>query len=80
MKTNTGTILIDNYFGLINSLSRENKIRLLAKISNSIVDDVSTKENVVDRFFGAFKSEKSADEIISEIRASRTFERTIEAF
>jgi predicted metal-binding transcription factor (methanogenesis marker protein 9) len=80
MKSDASTILIDNYFGLLSSLSRENKIKLIAKLSNSIVDEVPEKENVVDRFFGAFKSDKSAEEIINDIRESRTFNRKIEAF
>jgi hypothetical protein len=79
MKSTASSILIDNYFGLLSSLSRENKIKLIAKLSNSIIDE-SEKENVVDKFFGAFKSDKSAEEIIEEIRESRTFDRTIEAF
>lgn len=80
MKTNTNAILIDNYFGLLNSLSRENKIKLIARLSNSIVNEVLEGENVIDRFFGAFISDKSAEEIIKEIRDSRAFTRTIEAF
>lgn len=80
MKSNTSAMLIDNFYGLLSSLSRENKIKLIAKLSNSIVDEVSENENVVDKFFGAFKSEKSAEEIINEIHESRTFDREIEAF
>ncbi len=79
MKSNTGT-LIDNYFGLLRSLSRENKIKLIAKLSNSIIDEVSEKENVIDRFFGAFKSDKSAEEIIKNIKDSRRFNRKVESF
>jgi hypothetical protein len=80
MKSNTNTTLVDNYFRLLNSLSRENKIKLIAKLSNSIIDVLPENENAIDKFFGAFKSEKSAEEIIKEIRDSRTFNRTIEAF
>lgn len=80
MKTNTSTILIDNYFGLLSSLSKENKMKLIAKLSNSVVDDSVEEENLADKFYGAFKSEKSAEEIIKEIRDSRTFNRTLEAF
>ena len=80
MKSDASTTLIDNYFGLLSGLSRENKIKLIARLSNSIVDEVSEKEDVVDRFFGAFKSDKSAEEIINDIRESRTFNRKIEAF
>lgn len=80
MKTNTSTILIDNYFGLLSSLSKENKMRLIAKLSNSIVEETAEDENLADKFYGAFKSEKSAEDIIKEIRESRTFNRTIESF
>jgi len=78
MKSNT--VLIDNYYGLLSSLSKENKIRPIAKLSNSIIEESTEDENVVDNFFGAFKSEKSAEELIKEIRESRIFNRTIEAF
>ncbi len=80
MKSSSNTALIDNYFGLLSSLSRENKIKLIAKLSNSIVDEVSEREDVVDKFFGAFKSDKSAEEIVNDISGSRTFNRKIEAF
>jgi len=77
MKSNT--VLIDNYYGLLSSLSKENKIKLIAKLSDSIIEEATENENLVDEFFGAFKSEKSAEELIKEIRDSRTFNRTIEA-
>jgi len=69
----SNTVLIDNYYGLLSSLSKENKIRLIAKLSNSILEETTENENVVDYFFGAFKSEKSAEELIKEIRESRVF-------
>jgi|GEM_PF-1580476 len=74
---------IDNYFGLVNSLDRENKIKLMAKLSISIADEKvgkDDKKNVVDRFFGAFKSKKNTDEIISKIRECRVFNRVTETF
>jgi len=76
MKSNT--LLIDNYYGLLSGLSKENKIKLIAKLSDSIVEEATENENLVDKFFGAFESEKSAEELIKEIRDSRTFNRTIE--
>lgn len=71
MKSNT--VLIDNYYGLLSSLSKESKIRLIAKLSNSIIEESTENENIVDIFFGAFKSEKSAEELIKEIRESHVF-------
>jgi predicted metal-binding transcription factor (methanogenesis marker protein 9) len=81
MKSNANKIMVDDYYGLLRNLSKETKIKLIAKLSNSIIEDnTSENENVVDNFFGAFKSNKSAEEIIKEIRESRTFNRTIEVF
>jgi len=78
VKTNNA-IFIDNYFGLLRGLNREDKILLMAKLSDSIVKK-TPKEDVVDKFFGAFDTEKSAEEMIEEIRKSRVFTRTIESF
>lgn len=80
MKTRASTSLIDNYFGLLSGLSKEDKLRLIARLSNSVADEVIEKETAVDKFFGAFESNKSAEEIIREIRESRNFNRSVEAF
>jgi hypothetical protein len=80
MKSTDNTIMIENYYGLLRSLSKENKLKLIAKLSNSMIEEVVEDETLIDRFFGAFKSDKSAEDIIQEIRESRTFNRTIEAF
>jgi hypothetical protein len=77
---NTNAIIIDNYFGLMRNLSKESKLQLISKLSNSLIEEPVEHEHTVDRFFGAFKSEKSAEEIIKEIRESRNFNREIEAF
>ena len=80
MKASINSIVVDNYFNLLSTLSRENKIKLMAKLSESIVKEIDEEKGVVDHFFGAFKSEKSAEDIIKEIKKSRNFEGTIEAF
>jgi len=80
MKSDTSSILIDNYFGLLKGLSTEYKIKLIAKLSNSILEEVKETKSLEDKFYGAFKSKKNAEEIISEIRESRIFNRTIESF
>jgi hypothetical protein len=38
------------------------------------------KKSVVNHFFGAFQSDKSAEDMIDEIRESRYFNREIETF
>jgi len=80
MKANASTSLVDNYFGLLNGLSKENKLRLIAKLSNSIADEVVKNEDRIDKYFGAFISDKSAQEIIKELKESRNFNRSVEAF
>lgn len=68
--------MADNYFVLLNGLSKENKLRLIAKLSNSMVKN----EDRIDKYFGAFISDKSAQKIIKELRESRNFNRSVEAF
>lgn len=80
MKSSASTSLVDNYFGLLNGLSKENKLRLIAKLSNSMADEVVKNDDRIDKYFGAFISDKSAEEIIKEIRESRNFNRSVEAF
>jgi hypothetical protein len=80
---NDDTLLVDNYFGLIKTLNREQKIQLAAKITHSIAQEINGGNNgpdTVDKFYGAWKSEKEADEIAAGIRADRTFTRNIERF
>jgi predicted metal-binding transcription factor (methanogenesis marker protein 9) len=80
METSDNTIVLDNYLGLLKSLSKENKLKLVEKLIHEITKEADKKEDVVDKFFGAFKSDKSAEEIIAEIRGSRSFNRTLESF
>ena len=78
MRTNTNAMLLDSYFGLLSGLNKDNKIKLIAKLSNSIIEEESNKNDVVDKFFGAFESDKTPEDIIKEIRESRNFNRNIE--
>lgn len=68
--TNEG---IDNYFLLIKNLDNKTKLKLIYKISNSILENISNDDKVIS-CFGKFDSEESADEIIENIYKSRTFE------
>ena len=67
----TNNILIDNYFGLLSGLGRENKIRLIARLSNSIIEEKNNKTAIVDKLFGSFISDKTAEYLIEEINNSR---------
>ena len=71
--------IADNFFGMIKNLSADVKLELISRISESL--KTTKKEKADDSWkllYGAFKSEKSADEIIEEIRKSRNTNREIE--
>jgi len=74
------TTLIDGYLQMLDNLSPSNKLDLISKLTDSIKSDITDKKSSFKEAFGAFESEKSADEIINEIRNSRTFTREIQAF
>jgi len=63
---------------LLGNLSPGNKLDLIAKLTASVKSDITNKKSSFKKVFGAFQSKKSAEEIINEIRSSRTFTREIE--
>ncbi|KAA6330749.1 hypothetical protein EZS27_020582 [termite gut metagenome] len=64
MNTSDNTILLDNYLGLLKSLSRENKIKLVVRLTHEIAEETDKKgEDVIDKFYGAFKSNPSDSDI-----------------
>lgn len=71
--------IADNFIGMINNLSVDAKLDLISKITDSLKN---TKKEVKDDswkdLFGAWQSNESAEELISEIRSSRYTNRNIE--
>ena len=76
----TNTTLIDGYLQMLDNLSASNKLDLISKLTASVKSDITNRTSSFKEAFGAFESEKSADEIINEIRNSRAFTRQIEEF
>jgi len=76
--TDLNTAFLDNYLGLIRNLSPENKLDLIERITRTLKGNLTNKNRPITDAFGAWKSKKMADEIITEIRKSRTFNRQIE--
>jgi hypothetical protein len=74
------TTIVDSYFGLIHNMSNANKKALINKLVDSIKpeEDNEPYKNLKESF-GTFKSDKSAENIIDEIRSSRLFNREIES-
>ncbi|KQS32978.1 hypothetical protein [Dyadobacter sp. Leaf189] len=72
--------LVNGYIGLLDSLSLEEKLDLISKLSASAKQNIVDKKSAFRNAFGAFDSKKTADEIIDEIKSSRVATREIESF
>ena len=71
--TFTDKNIIENYFGLFESLNSMSKLELIEKLTKSLKSESKSKESDFFKSFGAFSSEKTSDEIIAEIKSSRKF-------
>ncbi|GMO38538.1 MAG: hypothetical protein Ta2B_18130 [Termitinemataceae bacterium] len=74
-KVYDNTVLLENYMGLLNSLSREYKIKLVEYLNSDIKNNVVPEADWIDKLYGSFVSDKSVEDMISEIRSSRRFNR-----
>ena len=74
MKTaDLNTILIDSYFTLLKSLSPNNKLELIAKLSKSMKTTKKTKDISWKSLFGALELDQSADDFVAELKNDRKF-------
>ncbi|MCF8308195.1 MAG: hypothetical protein K9I68_04215 [Bacteroidales bacterium] len=78
MKTNAE--ILNNYLGLLKNLNQETKLELIEKLAKSIKTGKKEKENRFEKSFGSWKSKKNSEQIINDIKESRTFNREIESF
>lgn len=74
------TQILNGYWGLLNTLSPNLKLKLIERLSESINKDTSNNNDGFEKSFGAWIDSRDSDEIIAEIRDSRTFNRQIESF
>jgi tRNA A-37 threonylcarbamoyl transferase component Bud32 len=65
--------IVDTYSELFESLSSVGKLELLERLVKSIRKDKKSLEKEFFKSFGAFASEKPAEEIAREIKESRRF-------
>jgi hypothetical protein len=79
-RADINTTLIEGYLQLLDKLSPSSKLDLISRLTASIKADLADKQSSFQKAFGAFESDKSADEMITDIRNSRTFTRQIESF
>ena len=67
--------IVETYTGLFEGLNAMSKIELIESLSKSLKTEKKTKENLFYKSFGAFSSDKSAEEIIKDLKASRKFRK-----
>lgn len=65
--------ILDTYSELIERLSSVGKLELLERLVKSIRVGEKSKEEEFFSSFGAFASDKPAEELVKEIRESRKF-------
>ncbi|MGE6354624.1 hypothetical protein ACQKCJ_12235 [Flavobacterium sp. NPDC079362] len=73
--TITDKNILESYSDLFEGLSFSNKLELIERLTKSL-KVTKSKENNFYKSFGGFASEKSAEEIISEIKSNRKFKKT----
>lgn len=73
--TFTDKHIVETYSELFEGLSSTSKMELIESLSKSLKTENKTKENRFYKSFGAFASNKSAEEIISDIKANRKFRK-----
>ncbi|MBL7792060.1 MAG: hypothetical protein JNK77_07045 [Saprospiraceae bacterium] len=76
---NINHTLVETYLALLKNLSPDDKLELIALLSQSMKVQQPI-EPTFKALFGAFQSDKSAEQQIEEIRQSRVFNRKIEEF
>ena len=69
---------IDDYLELVKNLSTERKAELIQRLSDSLKGPKKTNGKPAKSLYGAFISKKSAEEIITELKSNRSFNRRIE--
>jgi hypothetical protein len=74
------TQILDGYWGLLSNLNPDLKLKLIERLSKSVHKDLTAKRNNFEKSFGAWNDLREPEEIIDEIRSSRTFNREIESF
>jgi hypothetical protein len=65
--------IVDTYSELFESLSSVSKLELLERLAKSIKKGMKLNEKDFFSSFGAFASDKPAEEIVKDIRESRKF-------
>jgi hypothetical protein len=79
MRTNSEHKLVDSYLELLKSLSHDNKLELISRLSDSLKGSQKKDNKSLHDLFGGFLSDESADDIISTLKKSRHINCNTEA-
>jgi hypothetical protein len=67
--------LVDSYYTLLRSLSPNNKLELIARLSESMKTTKSKKDTSWEELFGSWELDQSTDEFIEDLKKDRKFSR-----
>jgi hypothetical protein len=70
--------LIEGYFEILKHLDSNDKLDLIAKLSQSIKTDQKAPKSEFKKAFGAWDKKDSAEDLINTIKKSRSINRNIE--
>lgn len=78
--SNSKTSASSIYWDMLKDLSSDIKLELIAKLSASLLakDDAPDTPNWTSEFVGRWEDDRTADEVIEDIRDARTSNREIE--
>ena len=78
--SNSKTSISNTYWEMLKDLSSDIKLELIAKLSASLVakDNTSDTSNWTSEFVGRWEDDRTADEVIEDIRGARTSNREIQ--
>ena len=68
--------IVDNYLMLLDSLSVDNKLEIISKLSESLKTKRKQKKKSITSLFGSLENDMTADEMIKQIKEARNFSRT----
>jgi len=69
--------LIETYLSLLNNINNNNKLEIISALSLSMKHERKNAD-LAKALFGAFETNKSAEQLIEEVRQSRYFVRKVE--
>ena len=83
MYANQPAAIIDTYWNFLKNLSGTEKLQLITRLSSSLLDNTSVPTKTAANFYGVWKDDdfiEDSETMINNIKSSRHFKDTIEAF